>query len=103
MSDQPKPPLRFYVFVIDSDLEGEHVYQTVLTRQIPHRLQKFRESAYGGAMSLGRVWGKLYIPEGALDLFMEATNNTLAPEPELYTEAAPTGEHRRGCLGWLFG
>ena len=95
------PPLRFYVFYFDDALEGAHAHRVVLDSGLPHRVQKFSESAYVGATALGRGWGRIYVPEGELDRFMELTGNTLAPEPELYVDGEGAGNP--GCLGWLFG
>lgn len=93
--------LSFYVFYFDTAFEGEKVYAQVIAAQMPHRLQKFHSSAYAGATSLGRGWGRIYIPEAALETFMELTNNQLAPEPELYTEqVSPPAQ---GCLGSMLG
>ncbi len=92
-------PLRFYVFYFDDNLEGEHTYRIVLDNEVPHRLQKYQESAYAGAMSLGRGWGRIYIPEAALDEFMRLTGNRLAPEPDMYVDPVP-GTPARGCLWW---
>ena len=92
--------LRFYVFYFDSDLEGEHTYQIVLKHKLPHRLHKYTESAYGGAMNLSRGWGRILIPEPEIDLFMELTGNRLAPEPEMHVDGGAT---RSGCLGLFAG
>ena len=94
-----KPPLRFYVFYFEDALEGRHTYQVVLDNEVPHRLQKFEMSAYPGSLNIGRGWGKIYIPEGALDNFMELTSNRLAPEPDMYVDPVP-GAERGGCLWW---
>lgn len=94
-------PLRFYEFVLDDILEGEHVYQVVRDHAVPHRVHKYHESAYAGASSLNRVWGRLYIPEAELERFMALTGNRLAPEPVLHVDGAGAG--RPGCLAWLFG
>ena len=77
---------RYYVFYFDLALEGEQTYDKVLEARMPHRLQKFYASAYAGATSLGRGWGRIYIPEGELQRFMRLTGNRLAPEPEMYVE-----------------
>ena len=77
------------------------MYRIVLDNAVPHRLQKFQESAYAGAMSLNRDWGKLYIPEGELDNFMALTGNRLAPEVELHVDGS--GAKNKGCLGFLMG
>lgn len=77
------------------------MYRIVLDNAIPHRLQKFQESAYAGAMSLNRGWGKIYIPEAELNRFMEITGNRLAPEVEMHVDAG--GSERKGCLGFLMG
>ncbi len=87
---KPTPaPRHYYVFYFDLPLEGEQTYAKVLKAQMPHRLQKYYASAYAGATSIGRGWGKIYIPERELDRFMALTGNRLAPEPEMYTEGAP--------------
>lgn len=85
-------PRRYYVFYFDLELEGEQTYARVIEAQMPHRLQKFYASAYAGATSLGRGWGKIYIPEGEIERFMKLTGNRLAPEPEMYVEGATGGE-----------
>ena len=85
----PTPrPRRYYVFYFDLEIEGEETYAKVLEARMPHRLQKFYASAYAGATSLGRGWGKIYIPEEEIDGFMSLTGNRLAPEPGMYTEAS---------------
>ena len=84
----PERPRRYYVFYFDLELEGEQTYARVLEARMPHRLQKYYTSAYAGATSLGRGWGKIYIPEQELDRFMALTSNRLAPEPEMYVEGA---------------
>ncbi|MFK8058009.1 MAG: hypothetical protein AB8F78_17915 [Saprospiraceae bacterium] len=89
------------MFYLQNQIEGDHVYGIVLANDVPHRLQKFQESAYAGAMSMNRDWGKLYIPEGELDRFMELTGNTLAPEVEMHIDNAGAGN--KGCLGFLMG
>ena len=84
---------RYYVFYFDLALEGEQTYAKVLEARLPHRLQKFYASAYAGATSLGRGWGRIYIPEGEIERFMQLTSNRLAPEPEMYVEGgAAAGE-----------
>jgi hypothetical protein len=98
---EPTAPLRFYVFFLHDKIEGEHVYAIVQQNELPHRLQKFQESAYAGAMSLNRDWGKLYIPEAELDRFMELTGNRLAPEVEMHVDGG--GAKNKGCLGFLMG
>lgn len=77
------------------------MYNIVLDNQVPHRLQKFQESAYGGAMSLNRPWGKIYIPEAELDRFMLLTGNRLAPEVEMHVDG--NRAKNKGCLGFLMG
>ena len=99
MEHDQQTPARFYVFYLDSSIEGDHVYSIILENKVPHRLQKFKESAYAGAMSLNRGWGKIYIPEAGLDEFMELTGNTLAPEPEMHIDPMP-GQNKSGCLWW---
>lgn len=81
-------PRRYYVFYFDLELEGEQTYARVLDAGMPHRLQKFYASAYAGATSLNRGWGRIYIPEAELDRFMRLTGNRLAPEPDMYVEAS---------------
>jgi len=92
-----KEPVRFYDFYFDDDLEGEHTYRIVLDNDVPHRLQKYHESAYAGAMNLGRGWGRIFIPEGELERFMELTGNRLAPEPDLHIDE-PAKSSGSGCL-----
>lgn len=82
----PDRPRRYYVFYFDLELEGEQTYARVLEAGMPHRLQKFYASAYAGATSLNRGWGKIYIPELEIDRFMALTGNRLAPETEMYVE-----------------
>ncbi len=89
MASSPLVPRRYYVFYFDMALEGEQTYDKVLKAEMPHRLQKFYASAYAGATSLGRGWGKIYIPEQEIDRFMALTGNRLAPEPDMYTEGVP--------------
>ena len=85
----PTPrPRRYYVFYFDLEIEGEETYARVLEAKIPHRLQKFYASAYAGATSLGRGWGKIYIPEEEIERFMALTGNRLAPEHGMYVEGA---------------
>ena len=88
MKDRPR---RYYVFYFDLELEGEQTYARVLEARMPHRLQKFYASAYAGATSLGRGWGRIYIPEREIERFMALTGNRLAPEPEMYVEGRPEG------------
>ncbi len=86
---KPLPvPRRYYVFYFDLAIEGEQTYARVLKAHMPHRLQKYYSSAYAGATSLGRGWGKVFIPEQELERFMALTGNRLAPEPEMYVEGA---------------
>ena len=94
-------PQRFYVFYFDDALEGAHAHRVVLDAGLPHRVQKYNESVYAGATSLGRGWGRIYVPEAEIENFMELTGNSLAPEPGLYVDGAGAGNP--GCLGWLFG
>ena len=102
MGGQPAAgPLRFYVFYFEDALEGEHVYATVKAAKLPHRLQKFYSSAYAGATSLGRGWGRVYVPEGAIDDFMTLTGNRLAPEPEMYVEQVSTRTEGASLLARL--
>ena len=107
MSRQPEhlaeEPRRFYVFYFDSPLEGEQALARAQERGVPHRLQKFYSTAYAGAISLGRGWGRIYVPEGALRDFMEANHNQLAPEPELYVEAESRSKNGEGLLARLGG
>ena len=77
------------MFYFDLALEGEQTYAKVLSSRMPHRLQKFYASAYAGATSLGRGWGRIYIPEQEIDRFMTLTGNRLAPEPDMYVEGVP--------------
>ena len=84
-------PRRYYIFYFDLEIEGEETYALVLDARMPHRLQKYYASAYAGATSLGRGWGKIYIPEQEIDRFMALTGNRLAPEPGMYTEAVSGG------------
>lgn len=92
----PAGPQRYYIFYFDLALEGEQTYAAVLAARMPHRLQKFYASAYAGATSLGRGWGRIYIPEQELQRFMRLTGNRLAPEPEMYVEG---GGERGGGVG----
>ena len=98
---QASDPTRrtWYVFYFDTALEGEQVLARVLELKLPHRLQKFHSTAYAGAISLGRGWGRIYVPDFALEEFMRATNNQLAPEPELHIEEAAADRDARG-VGW---
>lgn len=98
-NEEPPAPLRFYVFYFDDALEGQHTHQVVLDNEVPHRLQKFEMSAYPGSLNLGRGWGRIYIPEGALDRFMTLTGNRLAPEPDMYVDPSPQ-QQAGGCLFW---
>lgn len=98
----PDPPLRFYVFYFDDALEGEHAHRVVLDNDLPHLIQKFAVSAYGGAVGLNRGWGRIYVPEPELERFMALTRNRFAPEPELYVPGGARGDgsERGGCLAW---
>ena len=89
------------MFYFSDALEGEWALELARSNDVPHRLRRFRETAYGGAVSLGRGWGQLYIPEPELDRFMALTQNRLAPEPEPHVDAQP--QVNNGCLGrfWM--
>lgn len=90
--------LRFYRFYFEESLEAELVLDAIHRAEMPHRLHRFRDSAYAGALSLGRGWGWILIPEGYIAEFMELTGNRLAPEVELHEEDPP--HKKQGCLGF---
>ena len=89
---------RFYRFFFEDPLEAELVLDSLKRSEIPYRLHRFRDSAYVGALSLGRGWGWILIPEALIDEFMELTGHRLAPEIELHEESDL--HQNKGCLGF---